>query len=151
MEHWRKVLIFGWFAAMVVSIGLFFVPWRFVIPGYEFPYHGRPALLAGCLALAAGVFATWRGWRGQWHHRPWLVVCLLLAIQIGFQVAFIRGPDVVTAKGSTAGPWGESPIQFGVDVPAKWGVYASAIAAGIGFLTAAATGLHIARHRRTDQ
>ena len=145
MYRWRKALFALWFVAMAASVALFFVPWQFVIPGYKFPYHGRPALLAACLALAMGSVAAIREWRGRWRLWPWAVVCGLLAVEIGFQVAFALGPEVATAKGTSTGPWGETPIQLELSLPVKSGFHASAGAAVVAFLTAVGMGLAIAR------
>jgi hypothetical protein len=108
-----------------LTLAFYILPWRFVIPGFRFPYHGLPSLVLGLIALCAGLIGTIRNWALPTLNWPWFAAIVLVAVQLGLLVAFVQGPDVAVGKGTTVAPWGETPIEMQFDIKPLWGAYAA--------------------------
>ena len=113
--------------ASALTLAFHFVPWRFLIEGYRFPYHGRPSLVIDLVALCFGIFGTIRNWAEPKVKWPWLATIVLVSVQLAFLIGFLQGPDVAIGKGKTIGPLGETPIEIPFDISPLWGVYAAVI------------------------
>lgn len=111
--------------ASALTLAFYFLPWRFVIPGYRFPYHGIPSLIVGVVALGLGIFGTNRNWGAPQVKWPWLAVLALVAVQSGLLIAFLFGPNVAVGRGTNVAPWGETPIELSFDIKPLRGAYAA--------------------------
>jgi len=115
----QPLLKFLWLLCAVGSIGCFFLPWRFTVAGFRFPYHGWPALAAAVVASAAGL-AAWSAPRFGWPGRQlWLTAGFFGLVEALFPVAFILAPETFVGAGRSFGPLGETPFTIDLTLPPK--------------------------------
>jgi hypothetical protein len=136
MERWRKQLFIIWSVVALIGIFFYFLQWRFVIPGYRFPYHGMPSLAAACMALLFGTLGSIYNWHQPKANWPWLVAIALIVIQVGFLIFFLQGPDTAVGEGTSDGPIGEAPIVLEFDITPRWGAYAALAASCVSLVLA---------------
>lgn len=127
LNVFRRINFVGFCVASALTLGFYFLPWRFVIPGYRFPYHGSPSLIVGLLAFAFGLVGAMKNWRHPNTNWPWLASSILTLIQLAFLVGFLLEPNIAIGRGTSVAPWGENPIEMQFDIKPLWGAYAATI------------------------
>jgi hypothetical protein len=135
--RWPYLFNVVYFMISILTLAFHFLPWRFVVPGYRFPYHGLPSIIASGIALGLSCFFFFsRKEQRSLALGTWAGITALHLVQVILITSFLLGPNKVMATVKSPGTPTGSASTMEIEVPPLLGCYAALVSSIASWLLA---------------